>query len=431
MADAVTQFSTISTDAPNVWIAERMYNLSERRLQVGQWATKHTLPQRMSKTMRVVRYSRLTLPRNTLTEGVPPDSVALAVENVDVTVEQWGIVVLITDVGLITTKHPALSMAIERTSLAISEVLEREMCQVLMAGTNVFYPGAVTARSSIVATDILSTGLVVKATSFLRDGGAGDWEGGLYGGVLPPQAEADLASKDVTFQNASNYMNVKVLQYAEVGVWMGVRWTRGNFLPKFRGVATPDTAAVTTTKVKYTTSTSGGTLATANYQLKIVGRDINSNYERLVSQQTGNVSVTGATGSIAIDTPTSANYTWDIYMTAAGGTTAYLITSNVASSTTYTITTAPAGTEATAPVAPASTVESFVAFIFGKDGFGRVELSGMSLQSYITPPGASYSNPLAQGRKVGCKLMWKSFIMENAFFCRLEFGSGLSGNFPT
>ena len=67
MADALTQFSTISTDAPNVWISERMYTLAERRLQVGQWAQKYTLPQRMSKTMRIVRYSRLTLPRDTIT----------------------------------------------------------------------------------------------------------------------------------------------------------------------------------------------------------------------------------------------------------------------------------------------------------------------------------------------------------------------------
>ena len=46
---------------------------------------------------------------------------ALAVDNVDVTVEQWGIVVLITDVGLITTKHPALTIAIQRTALAMAE----------------------------------------------------------------------------------------------------------------------------------------------------------------------------------------------------------------------------------------------------------------------------------------------------------------------
>src|SRR2546426_12315821 len=110
MADAVTNFAAISTDAPNVWIASQMFRLAERRLQLGQWATKYTLPQRYGKTLRIVRYKRLTLPQTTLVEGVPPDSVALSVENVDVTVEQWGIVVLLTDVGLITTDHPALKV---------------------------------------------------------------------------------------------------------------------------------------------------------------------------------------------------------------------------------------------------------------------------------------------------------------------------------
>ena len=432
MADAVTQFSTISTDAPNVWIAERMYNLVERRLQLGQWATKHTLPQRMSKTMRAVRYRRLTLPRAALTEGVAPEAVALAIDNVDVTVEQWGIVVLITDVGLITTKHPALTMATERTALAISEVLEREMAQVLMAGTNVFYPGStVTARSGLAASDRVNTNLIIKATSFLRDGGAADWEGGLFGGVMPPQAEGDLYGSDITFQNASNYANVKVLQYAEIGVWMGIHWSRGNFMPKFQGVPAPTTAAITATKAQFTASATGGTLAAGNWQIKIVGRDANSNYERRISQQSANIATTGTTSSIAIVMPSAVSYTYDVYATLVGGTTAYLLTSNQAASATYTFGTSPAGTEATASVAPADGVDTFTAFVFGRDGFGRVELSGMSLQSYITPAGASYSNPLAQGRKVGSKLMWKSFIMDNAHFCRLEFGSSLSGNFPT
>jgi hypothetical protein len=72
-----------------------------------------------------------------------------------------------------------------------------------------------------------------------------------------------------------------------------------------------------------------------------------------------------------------------------------------------------------------------VAWVFGKDSFGRVELNGMSLQSYITPKGASYSNPLAQGRKVGSKIMWKSFIIDNTFFARIETASAFSAGLPT
>ena len=426
MADAPTYFSTISTDAPNVWIAERMYQLAERRLQVGQWAQKYTLPQRMSKTMRVVRYRRLTLPTSVLTEGVAPDAVALAVDNVDVTVEQWGIVVLITDVGLITTKHPALNIAIQRTALAMAEVLEREMCVMLLAGTNVYYGGAsATARSGLAAGDILNTSLVIKAKTFLRAKGAPDYETGLYGGVMPPQAEADIVKSDTVFQNSKNYADVKALQYAEIGVWGSVRWTRGNFLPYFSGAAAPDSAAATATKARVVASASGGTLATGNYLLAIVARDINTDYERRISQDSAAVAVTGATGSVTVTLPTSANYSYDVYATTAGGTTLYKVASRQ-TGTSYTFGTVPAGTEATKPVAPTSGTETFVGWVFGQDAFGRVELSGMSLQSYITPPGASWSNALAQGRKVGSKIMWKSFIQDNDFMVRLEFTSSFS-----
>lgn len=431
MADAVTNFAALSTDAPNVWIASEMYRLTELRLQLGQWATKHTLPQRFGKTLRIIRYRRLTLPTGTLTEGTPPDAVALSLENVDVTVEQWGIVVLLTDVSMITTDHPALRIAIERTSLAMSEVLEREMAKTLLAGTNVYFGGSVSDRASLAASDKLTTTVVLKATSFLRSTGAGDFAGGLYAGVMQPQQEADLLAADTTFQNASNYANVKALQYGEIGVWMGVRWNRGNFLPVFVGVAAPDTAAATATKAQYTASASGGSLATANYQIKIVGRDATNDYERKISVQTGNIAVTGPSGSIAVALPTSTNYKYDVYMTQAGGTQAYLIAARQTASTTYTITTAPAGTEATPPANPASGVSVYVAWVFGKDAFGRVELSGMSLQSYLTPAGASYSNPLAQGRKVGSKIMWKSFIIDNSFFVRLETGSTFPNTLPS
>ena len=434
MADAVTNFAALSTDAPNVWIAQQMYRLAERRLQLGQWATKHTLPQRFGKTLRTVRYKRLTLPVTTLTEGTPPDAVALAVENVDVTVEQWGIVVLLTDVGLITTTHPALQIAIERTALAMGEMLEREMANVLMAGTNVFYIGTA-GRNNIAAGDKLNTLGVLKMTANLRSAGAGDFEGGLYGGVLAPQQEADLLQADTTFQNASNYANVKALQYGEIGVWMGVRWVRGNFLPVFVGTAAPDTAAETAYKPQVTAVDGGGTITSAtNFKFQVVYRDKTTDKEVRISQPSANIAsaATGNNESFTVDVAASdlTNYVYDVYMSAAGGAgSLFKVKSRIATVST-TITAEPAGTEATAPVAPASGREVFVAWVFGKDGFGRVELSGMSLQSYITPAGASYSNPLAQGRKVGSKIMWKSFIIDNAFFARIETASGFAATIP-
>lgn len=434
MADVATTFSTLQNDAPNVHIARETYRIAERKLVLGKFATRYSLPQRMGKTLRIVRHKRLALPIATLTEGTPPDAVALAIENVDVTVEQWGIVVLLTDVSLITTVHPALQVAVDRTGTAMAEVLEREMAVMLLGGTKVSYAGGSANRAALDGTKKTATSDILTMTTALRARGAADFEGGLYGGVMPPQIEADVLAADQTFKDASNYANVRKLDYAEIGVWMGVRWARGNFLPIFKGVAAPDTNAATAEKAKVTAVDGGGTIASGqNFKFAVVARDINTDYERKISVTSANIAsaATGNNESFTIDLPTSTNYVYDVYMTVAGGAgSLFKVKSRVAGNTQTTITAAPAGTEAVAPSAPADGKEVFIAWVFGKDAFGRVELNGMSLESYITPPGASWSNPLAQGRKVGSKIMWKSFVIDNDYFERLEANSAYSAQLP-
>ena len=434
MADAPTSFSTISSDAPNVYIAAETLRLVERNLRVGKYASRYSLEQRTGKTLRVVRYRRMALPLTTLTEGTAPDAVALAVDTVDVTVEQWGIVALLTDVAQITTKHPALQIAIDRTGLAMSELLEREMCNMLLGGTNVVYPAAITARGSLAATDILATATVLKATASLRARGGAEFEGALFGGAMAPQQEADVLAADQTFKDASNFANVRALQFGEIGIWMGVRWARGNFLPVFQGVAAVTTAAATAEKTQITATDGGGTITSStNFKFCVVARDINTDYELKISVVSANIAsaATGNTESFTFVMPSSTNYTYDIYMSAAGGSgSLFKVKSRQTAGATVVQTAEPAGTEATAPVAPAVDVSVFVAWVFAKDAFGRVELNGMSLQSYITPAGASYSNPLAQGRKVGSKVMWKSFILDNAFFTRIETSSAYADELP-
>jgi hypothetical protein len=386
----------------------------------------------MGKTLRVVRYKRLALPTSVLSEGVPPDAVALATENVDVTLEQWGIVVLLTDVAEITTEHPALQIAINRTSLAIAEVMERELANTLLSGTQVFYPGAVVARSGIGASDKMDTATVLKTTVTLRNLGAAEKSNGLYEGVMSAQAEGDLLAADATFKDVQSGLDVKHFEFARIGVWMGVNWSRGNFLPIFKGVPAPDAAAATAEKAQITAVDGGGSIVSAtNFKFVVVARDILTDYERKISQTSANIAstATGNNESFSVALPTSVNYVYDIYMTAAGGSgSLFKVKSRVTG--TSVITAVPAGTEVTSPVAPADQREVFTAFVSGMDAFGRVSLNGMSLASYLTPAGASYSNPLAQGRKIGTKVMAKFFIIDNNYFARLETASAYSAGLP-
>jgi N4-gp56 family major capsid protein len=431
VADAVTNFSALSNDAPNVYIAREEYRLAERRMVLGRFAKKYQMPQRMGKTLRVVRYSRMVLPVAPLaTEGTPPDAVALATENVDVTVEQWGIVGLITDVAQITTAHPALQIMINRTGMAIGEALEREVAKVLLGGTKVRFAGNVANRAALDGTKVVTTTDILAVTASLRNSGAMEWDNGLFGGVLPPQVENDVVGSDTTFKDAAAQSNIRTLQFGEIGDWGGVRWFRGNFLPFFRGVEAPDTAAQTATKAKVTAVDGGGTIVSAtNFKFQVVAKDKNSNYERKISQVSANIAsaATGNNESFTVDLPTSTNYLYDVYMSAAGGSgNLFRVKTDLAGNTQTTITAAPAGTEAVGPSAPADTKEVFISWVFGQDAFGRVELDGMSMQAYITPPGPSYPDPLAQGRKVGSKIMWKAFILDNDYFRRIESNSNYS-----
>ena len=424
MADVLTTFSSVSNDAPNVFIAQQMYTLAERYLKVLKYASRYTLPQRYGKTIRVDRVKRLALPTAPLTEGVPPSAVGLTVENVDVTVDQWGIVAFLTDLGLITTKHPMLAKAIDRTALAIAETIEREACNMLLGGTLVQYGATVstqkTSRANLVSTDRVTTAVILQATAQLRALGAPAFDGDLYAGIIPPQIEADLLASDATFQSAHNFVNVRAQEFGEIGVWSGVRWTRGNFLPIFKTVPAPTTAAATAEKSQVSAVASTG-------KVTVVARDAVSGYVRKVSIESAVVAATAT-----LTTPSSTNYVYDVYFDNLTGVYHLVASGLAAGATTAALNSLYAAGAVQNPPAASSTdqVEVFVAFIVGRDAFGRVELDGMSLQSYITPPGASFSNPLAQGRKVGSKIAWKSFILDNNFLVRLESASAFASQLP-
>src|SRR3990167_5494938 len=428
MPDAYTTFAAMSNDAPNVYISAKLLDLLQRTLVLQKIAVQYPLENKMSKTLRVISVNRQSLPVTQLVEGVTPATSSLALTNIDVTVEQWGIVVTLTDVLDLTVKHPMLNIASERVAMAMKESAEREDAAVLMAATNVTYPNTVTTRATLTSTDVFNTALAITMAAKLEMRGAPKYSDGQYMCIMQPPHKAALLGSDAVFQQASNFSRVAKLEYGYIGMWMNLDCVLGNFLPVLVGVAVPDTAAVTATKAKYTIGTSG-TMATANFQIKVVARETTTDYERRISQQTGNIAVVSP-GSIAVQMPSSTSYVYDVYCTLAGATTAYLVASRQAASSAFVITAAPAGTEAVAPASPASGVSVYPGFVVGNGAFGTCVLNGMALQTFITPKGPSDSDALAQRRKVGAKFMRKSFILDNDWIERFETSSSLAAQIP-
>ena len=415
-------FSSFSNDAVT-YIAEKTLIIAKKAVIFQQLSDKAVLPHKNSKTFQYTRYDRMALPLVSLTEGTTPDNSSVAISTVQATVDQWGAYVLISDVADITIKHPVLQKAIDLMGYQAAETVERETLNVLFAGTNIAFGGTATARSGLAATDVMTTTVVRKAVSALRAAGAHEAEGNDFVGVVDPYVEMDL-SADTTFQLAASYSNIKVLQNGEIGSWMGVRWMRSNMIPVISGVAQSSFSS---------NASPVGTFTTATYRACLAYYDALTGFLVKLEANTG-VSMTN-THSLLVTTPASTAYKYKIFVgAAAGGATAIMYqgvettagTDFIGSSVACSVKAPPSsGLSIAGSDIPAATpVNVHSSWIFGKEAFVTVELE--KLQSFMVGGVASDSDPLAQRRKAGWKILFKAAIMNQNFLVRIETGSAFN-----
>ena len=117
--------------------------------------------------------------------------------------------------------------------------VDREVQVVIMGSTNVTFPGTITARSSITATDVVTTIMLRKITAALRRGGAREYDAKGFRGIIGPELEADI-NADPSFLNAGTFSQVGTLRDFDIGKWMGVWWMRSNFIPRYTQIAAGD-----------------------------------------------------------------------------------------------------------------------------------------------------------------------------------------------
>jgi N4-gp56 family major capsid protein len=136
---AVNQSSSFQADIEG-YIADKTLPLARRQLVAFQFADKSEgIPKGRGVTYVATRYLRLPLPFAPLSEGVPPIGESMSIQQVTATALQWGDKVTITDVAEMTIKHPLFQKATELVALQLSETLERNTFNELMAGTQVNY----------------------------------------------------------------------------------------------------------------------------------------------------------------------------------------------------------------------------------------------------------------------------------------------------
>jgi len=439
----INSASSFSSDIEN-YIQDKTLPLVQRQLVAYQFGDALTLPKNRGTTYTASRYDRINLPFAPLSEGVPPVGQSMTVAQVSATAQQWGDTVTVTDVADMTIKHPLFQTAIQLIAMQMSETMERNTFNNLMAGTQINYVNSRGARASLVAGDVLNPTEINRATGALFTIGAPQFNGqmeedakvtagkpnsagktGHYVGIMHPLVEQDMRTNP-TVVTAWSYSDIDKLYNNELGQWGSLRFTRSNMVPSFTGVAlvtgTPGTA---------------GSLATNTYYIQVTGSIAQNGYEQRIHQVSGGLAVTGPNGSISVTLPSVAGYVYNIYIgtttsptnlaaTASGPTTGPLAGQAVQLTGGATVILTAVGTARTPPAAPATGVTVYPTFIIGKNAYGQVKLDDAKF-SYLKT--ADKSDPLNQLRVCGWKVFYGTILLNQNFFMRIESTSAYSATF--
>lgn len=443
------QSSTFSADIEN-YIQGKVLRLVDRQLVAYQFGQSLRLPKNRGTTYTASRYDRVNLPFAPLSEGVPPVGEAMTLVQVSATALQWGDTITVTDIADMTIKHPLFQTAIKLIAMQMSETLERNTFNNLLAGSQINYVNSRGSRASLVSGDVLNSHEINRAVGALRTIGAPEFMGQRnedekvtagkpsmaskdprgfqhYVGILHSLVEQDLGENASVVQ-AWTYSDINKLYNNEIGAWRGVRWTRSNMVPYFVGVTTTTGTGATT----------GGALAANTYFIIWTGSVQQNGYEQQIYQVSTGIVVGGSgSGSITTTTPNVPGYVWNVYIgtsstptnlgvSAAGPTTGPLAgqAASIPSNTAITLT--GVGVSRTPPAAPANGVTVFPNFIFGEDAYGQVMLDDPKM-TYLEK--ADKSDPLNQLRIVGWKVMYGTILLNQNFFMRIESSSAFTATF--
>lgn len=442
-------YPQFTSDIEN-FIADKTLPLAQRQLCAYKFGDPLTLEKGRGLTYTATRYNRLPLPFAALSEGVgPATGQSMTISQVSATAQQWGDKVVITDVAEMTIKHPLFKKATELVALQMSETLERNTFNSLMALTQVNYVNSRGSRAALQSTDYLDTLTLTRTAAALATLGAPkfmgteqtdeqkdvDAGGGRasndpramphYSAICHTLVVADLRQISA-ITTAWTYSDVNRLYNFEVGEWSGIRFSESNMVPTFTGVAAINGTAGT-----------AGALGSATYYVQVTASDTQNQYESRVYQVSAGIAVTGPTGSISVTLPALTGYTFSVYigtttspqnlgLCASGPTSGPLAGQATQLAPNQTVVITNTGLAQVPPAAPATGLTVYPTFVFGKGAYGQVVLDDAKF-SYLTGP--DKSDVLNQLRVIGWKAFYGTILLNTTFAARMESTSAFSATF--
>ena len=168
------------------------------------------------------RWADLAAATTPLTESVTPVGDNHTVTVVTATTSQYGSYITYSDVLDMQSLDPFVSTTMEMQGQQAGETLDQVSRNVLVAGTNVQYAGAVAGRSSVASSNKLSVAELKKAAKTLKAANVPRING-YYHCYAHPNAISDLML-DSEFILTSQQNGAQALYTGEVGTYFGFKF---------------------------------------------------------------------------------------------------------------------------------------------------------------------------------------------------------------
>ena len=231
----------------------RLLDYAAPNLVHDQFGQKRPIPANGGKTIEFRSFSPLAKATTPLTEGVTPNGNQLDVKAITATVSQYGDFIVQSDVLELTAVDNTILEATKLLGRQAGATLDTVTRNALIAGTNVMYAPkrnastgaetAVTSRSALDTTAVLTVDLVEQVVAELRAQNAPTIDGD-YIGIIHPYTAYDLM-RDPDWRDPHKYADTTNLYEGEIGKIGGVRFVQSTEAKIWRDSTCPAQSGAT------------------------------------------------------------------------------------------------------------------------------------------------------------------------------------------
>lgn len=429
-------------------IERKALEVAQRYIVVSQFADKKSIEPGTGTSWNAIRWNRLPLPTAPIAEGVAPDPNTLTFNAVTGVASQWAGRCVFSDVSSLTIQWDLMDEAAGRLGQQLTEMKERNLFNILCAGTQINYVNSRGSRAALVAGDNLDPTTVGRTFTNLQILGAPFWNGQTGETVMRPmdynatQSERTIRSVEhlvavgdprAIQDLRNNPLVVQTWQHSDhnrlyinqMGYWGGITFCQSNMLPSWVGVAQVNGA------------NAAGDLTTGTYTIQVTGWDNQNFYESRIYQLSADVAVT--TGGISLTTPSTAGFTYAVYigsgsaapttnlgLTTSGPTTGVYANQAILIPPSTSVTITGIGLPQIPPAAPATGVTVYRTFVFGQRAFASLKLEGVK---WVRLTDAAKSDPHNLLRVIGWKCWDGGVILNQTFMAGIESTASNTGAF--